>query len=82
VSSVSASRALRTETMQKTYLANQTVPASGIYRVIHQGHAGPEELVLIRNASFPACTQCRKAVKYELIHAAPHLSEDEDFKAS
>ena len=36
-------------------------------------------MVLIRGERFPVCNRCDDAVRYKLLQATPHISEDPDF---
>src|SRR5579872_1460083 len=48
-----------------------SVPDSGIYRVLHSQHRLPREVTLIRDQSFPRCSQCSEHVYFELERSAP-----------
>lgn len=54
------------------------VMESGIYEICH-----PDEnrmsVLLLRNTFFPFCKRCGERVRYKLVQAAPHISEDPDF---
>ena len=51
-------------------------PETGIYRVIHVNHRLPHEVTLLKGDRFPRCIQCKGAVLFELVHAAPDLFRD------
>ncbi len=55
-------------------LTGDTVPESGIYRVIHQGHRLPHEVTL-RGQQFPRCSRCADRVVFQVIRTVPQLSE-------
>ncbi len=54
------------------------VEHSGIYEICHVDEPRVT-VVLTRNTIFPLCRRCGDAVRYKLIHSAPHISEDPDF---
>ena len=51
------------------YKAGDRAPQAGIYRVIHTAHRRGHENSFRRNQIFPACKQCGKAVRFELVAA-------------
>lgn len=51
------------------------VPATGIYRVTHDAHRLPHDVTLFQGQNFPRCAKCKKAVSFELLHAAPAVSD-------
>lgn len=56
----------------------EAVKESGIYEICHVDE--PRIMVfLLRNTLFPYCKRCAHQVRYKLVHAAPHISEDPDF---
>lgn len=56
----------------------ETVEESGIYEICHSDEPR-SSLILLRNTFFPHCEQCGDLVRYKLIQAVPHISEDPDF---
>jgi hypothetical protein len=36
-------------------------------------------VVLVANSVFPYCRKCGEKVRYKLLEAVPHISEDPDF---
>jgi len=60
-------------------MPQEEVPESGIYNVVHEDGA-QETVVLLRAAVFPECEDCGRAVRYKLLHTAPYIFHDEDFK--
>jgi hypothetical protein len=57
----------------------EQVPRSGIYELLHEsGNAGM--IVLVRDQQFPVCQDCGSSVRFRLLKAAPHISEDPDFQ--
>jgi len=62
--------------MSTLYAPGQRVPTSGIYRVVHdQYHSTSHEVTCVRGEPFPPCRYCGNSVRYQLAHAALHLSE-------
>ena len=54
---------------------------SGIYAVLHaRKRCRGKEVAIIRGTRFLKCRTCGDAVRYQLLFAAPALSEDEDFR--
>jgi hypothetical protein len=58
----------------------QSVPQSGIYRVIHAGHRLPHEVTLLAGEIFPRCSKCNNAVQFEVVRRAPHIQTEFGFK--
>lgn len=56
----------------------EPVEHSGIYEICHSDEPRTS-LLLLRNSVFPFCRKCGHAVRYKLVQAAPHISEDPDF---
>jgi hypothetical protein len=56
----------------------ELVEHSGIYEICHVDE--PRVSVLLtRHTIFPYCRRCGDLVRYKLVQAAPHISEDPDF---
>jgi|ERR1051326_6922396 hypothetical protein len=55
---------------ERLYRTGETIPHSGIYRVIHHQHRLPHDVTLLKDEMFPRCAQCRDAVSFELLQAA------------
>jgi len=53
-----------------TFRTDETVPQSGIYRVLHKKHRLPHEVTLLKDQQFPRCSKCKNAVVFELVRAA------------
>jgi hypothetical protein len=53
----------------------QSVPESGIYRVIHAGHRLPHEVTLLKDQLFPHCAKCEDLVEFEIVAQAPTMGE-------
>lgn len=56
------------------------VEESGIYEICHVDEPRVTVL-LLRNTFFPHCERCGENVRYKLVQAVPHISEDPDFLA-
>lgn len=54
------------------------VEESGIYEICHVDEPRVTVL-LLRNTFFPHCERCGDDVRYKLVQAVPHISEDPDF---
>ena len=54
------------------------VEESGIYEICHVDEPRVT-LLLLRNTFFPSCKRCGENVRYKLVQAVPHISEDPDF---
>lgn len=52
------------------------VPHTGAYRVTHQQHRLPAEVVLLQDEYFPRCEQCAEPVSFQLIRVMDHLPLD------
>lgn len=62
--------------MALLYKSSDTIPESGIYRVIHANHRLPHEVTLIRGQVFPPCAKCREEVRFELVRELPELARE------
>lgn len=63
------------------YEPGKFVPFSGLYEICHADEARAS-VVFTKEEVFPECRRCGSRVRYKLLHAAPHISEDPDFAAS
>jgi hypothetical protein len=62
------------------FQAGQPVPESGIYQVVHhEEHRPSHEAVMHRGDPFPNCDQCQEKVRFQVVHTAPYIFDDEDF---
>lgn len=61
-------------TAHEFFRTGAAVPETGIYRVHHDSHRLPHEVVILKDEIFPRCSKCSEAVHFELAHAAPGLS--------
>jgi hypothetical protein len=57
----------------------EVIQHSGVYEICHEDESRAT-VILMRNTVFPFCRQCGERVRYKLIQAVPHISEDEDFR--
>ncbi|HEX2330634.1 MAG TPA: hypothetical protein VHN74_18065 [Candidatus Angelobacter sp.] len=55
------------------YETGFVVPETGIYRVEHQKHQLPDEVMVLKGQAFPRCAGCNDSVLFQLTHAAPNL---------
>ena len=55
--------------MRTKHKPGEVVPASGIYRVIHESHRLMHEATLLESDRFPLCRQCKRGVRFELRRA-------------
>lgn len=62
------------------FTTGQHILTSGIYRVKHSEHRLPNEVTLLKGQEFPRCEKCGDRVLFELLHAAPYVFADPDFK--
>jgi hypothetical protein len=61
------------------YSPGEKVPSSGVYEICHR-EGSRTRMVLVRDDLFPLCASCCEGhVRYKLLRAAPHISEDPDF---
>jgi hypothetical protein len=51
------------------FQTGESVPESGIYRVIHAVHRLPHSLTICKGENFPRCAKCADLVSFELIRA-------------
>jgi hypothetical protein len=62
--------------MAHLYKSTETIPESGVYRVIHSQHRLPHEVTLIAGQTFPPCAQCHEEVRFELVRELPSLTRE------
>ena len=60
------------------FLPGELICESGLYEICHKGEPR-STVILIKNTVFPYCKDCGEDVRFRLIKAAPHISEDPDF---
>ena len=59
----------------RLFNTGEPIEESGIYRVHHMAHRLPHEVSLFNGQAFPRCQNCKDAVTFELLHAAPAESD-------
>lgn len=60
----------------------ETVPRSGIYRVIHyKSHVENDEATCLFGAKFPHCIYCGDRARFILVHAATLIDFHKQFAA-
>ena len=64
----------------QAFRSGQSVPTSGIYRIIHAEHRLSPEVTLLKDEVFPVCSQCRTAVRFELLRSTPNAAADREFR--
>lgn len=62
--------------MAQLYKSSETIPVSGVYRVIHAQHRLPHEVTLIAGQTFPPCIKCHEEVRFELVRELPSLTRE------
>lgn len=65
----------RKEEALANYKTGQSVPESGIYRVLHDSHRLPHEVTLLKSQVFPRCAKCAGEVHFQVVALAPVLPE-------
>ena len=63
------------------FRAGESIRDSGLYRVLHGGHRGNHEAILLVGELFPRCAVCGENVHFELLQAAPHLNNDPQLRS-
>jgi hypothetical protein len=61
------------------YKPGDEVPASGIYRVMHDRHHSEHEVTAVKGRHFPPCNHCGHHPRFVLAHAAHHVEYHEQF---
>lgn len=63
------------------FRAGETVPRSGIYKVVHDlNHSEEHEVTCVYGRKFPPCNHCGYEVKFVLIYPALHIESNRHFK--
>src|SRR5882757_2655614 len=63
------------------YLPGEVITQSGLYEICHRDEPRTS-VILTVNGFFPFCRKCEGRVRYKLLQAVPHISEDPDFNES
>lgn len=67
--------------MTDVYKPGDTVPASGIYKVIHDPqHAQEHEVTCVKGEVFPPCNGCGLRPRFTAVRLAHHIKNHEHFK--
>jgi hypothetical protein len=62
------------------FMPGQTVPASGVYTVLHDSkHRTTHEVTCVYGKAFPPCNHCGHHVRFQLRYAATHIDNQDDF---
>jgi hypothetical protein len=65
----------------EVFKPGDTVPASGIYRVVHDVyHREEHEVTAVKGEPFPPCNHCGQHPRFTLVHAAHHIGNHEFFR--
>jgi hypothetical protein len=65
----------------ETYKPGEKVPASGIYKVMHdKNHSEEHEVTAVMGEPFPPCNGCGKGVTFKLVRKAHHIKNHKEFK--
>jgi hypothetical protein len=62
------------------YKAGEKITRSGIYSVLHEGHAEAHEVTCVAGKKFPPCDECGDAVRFVLVRHARHVARHDHFK--
>jgi len=60
------------------YSPGEVIAESGLYEICHYNEPRTPVILTI-NGIFPCCRSCGDKVRYKLLRAVPHISEDPDF---
>jgi len=61
-----------------THSPGEEVAKSGLYEICHYDEPRATAILTI-NEVFACCRKCGEKVRYKLVRAVPHISEDPDF---
>jgi hypothetical protein len=63
------------------YEPGESVPNSGIYKVVHDPyHSKEHEVTCVYGKPFPPCNHCGHHVRFILVRAARHIETHDNFK--
>ncbi len=66
---------------EQRFRPGEMIAQSGLYTAYHLAeHRGPHDMALLAAKLFPKCNICGDQVWYELVHAAPYIFDDVDFR--
>jgi hypothetical protein len=77
----SAARSNGVDQSDCPYSPGEVVSESGVYEICHYDEPRTTVIFTVKGI-FPSCRICGEKVKYKLVKAVPHISEDPDFKES
>lgn len=67
--------------MAEEYKPGEEVPASGIYRVMHdRNHVQEHEVTCVKGNRFPPCNGCGPHVRFVAFRLAHHVDWHANFK--
>jgi hypothetical protein len=58
------------------FKSGDTIPESGLYKVLHSQHRLPHQVTLVAGQAFPPCGKCRDEVRFELVRILPALARE------
>lgn len=58
------------------FKSGDTIPESGLYKVLHAQHRLPHQVTLVEGQMFPPCAKCRDEVRFELVRILPALARE------
>ena len=76
---MSSSPESREERMSQEFKPGESVPSSGVYRVLHKAHREEHDATLREGEQFPTCTVCYQEVRFRLVQSAKLIDHDRDF---
>jgi hypothetical protein len=56
-----------------------SVPESGLYWAVHQGHRSDHVVLALKDEHFPSCRACGGRVRFTLADPLHHFLDDWDF---
>lgn len=64
----------------KLYSPGESVPSSGIYKVVHDTeHTEEHEVTCVYGKRFPPCNHCGENVRFKALKIARHIETNENF---
>ena len=58
-----------------TFWPGETIPATGIYSVVHtNNHANPHDVTIASDGEFPPCNECGDRVYFSLTKAGQNIT--------
>ena len=60
------------------FAPGEVIAESGLYEICHYDEPRTPVILMV-NGFFPSCRTCGDKVRYKLVRAVPHISEDPDF---